>query len=335
MLRKIIFLIILFPVILFAGSFPKVGTTAAPFLKIGAGARAVALGGNFVALANDATTLYWNPAGISDLDKISFSATHTNWFADITYDYVSLTAPLGEASAVGVEITYLTSGDIEQTTIEDQDGNGIFYNATDLAIGFAFARKLTDRFSVALKGKYIKQTIYNEEASAFAFDFGTLYKTDFKGLKIGMNMANFGGSMQMQGNDLSSVNEDPLSGNLVETVLKTETWPLPIIFRVGIAVDIIALKDGFVQNNENRLTLSIDGNHPNDNHETVGAGLEYEWNELLALRLGYKNNHDVENFSFGGGLKMILAGLHFNLDYAYADFGDLDSIQRFTAGIAF
>jgi hypothetical protein len=331
---NLILAFILVPVFVFAG-FPKAGTVAAPFLKIGVGARAVALGGNYVGLANDASALYWNPAGITNLDKISFSATHTKWFADITHNAVMFAVPIDNNSAFGIEVLHLTSGNIEQTTITEQEGNGIFYDATDFSMGVAYARKLTDRFSVAVKGKYITQTLYNEESSTFAIDFGTVYRTDFRGLTIGMNLANFGGSMQMVGNDLPRAEEDPETGREFETILKTESWPLPIIFRVGIAMDIVGNEKSFFPNEENRLTVAIDGNHPNDNSETIGAGLEYEWNDLLALRMGYKGNHDVESFSFGGGLNLIISGLHFNFDYAYGDLGDLDTVQRFTAGIAF
>jgi hypothetical protein len=335
MIKKIIICLIIMPLSLTAAGFSKVGTTAAPFLKIGVGARAVALGGNFVALANDATALYWNPAGIAILNKFSISATHTRWFADITHGALQLAVPLSGASAIGLDVVYLTSGDIEQTTLLEQDGNGIFYDVTNFSLGIAYAQILTDRFSVAIKGKYIREAIYNEEASTFAVDFGTIYKTGFKGLKIGMNLANFGGSMQMTGDDLAILREDPITGEEVQTNLKTETWPLPIIFRVGIALDIIGKEAGFMHNDQNRITLAIDGNHPNDNRETIGFGLEYEWNELLALRMGYRNNHDVEKFTFGGGFNLILGGINFKINYAYADYGDLDSIQRFTAGLAF
>ena len=232
---KFTILFLMVPVLLFAG-FPKAGTVAAPFLKIGAGARAVALGGNFVGIANDVSALYWNPAGITRLDKISFSATHTQWFADIQHNVILFALPIDDNSAFGIELLHLTSGDIEQTTIEEQDGNGIFYDATDFSLGIAYARSLTARFSVAVKGKYITQTLYNEESSAFAFDFGTIYKTDFKGLTIGMNLANFGGNMQMVGNDLTRAEVDPTTGQEFQTQLKTESWPLPIIFRVPILI---------------------------------------------------------------------------------------------------
>jgi hypothetical protein len=328
------FIILLSPALLFAG-FPKVGTTAAPFLKIGVGARAVSLGGNFTAISNDVSAMYWNPAGLTEIGSNSVQATHTSWFAGISHDAVQMAIPISDFSAIGLDLIYLTSGDIEQTTIEDQKGNGIFYNTTDLALGIAFAQKITDLFALAVKAKLIRQTIFNEEASSFAFDFGTIYKTEFNGLRIGMNLANFGGSMMMTGNDLIVINENPVTGQQVESHLKTESWPLPIIFRIGLAIDIFGAEESLIQNRLNRITLSIEGTHPNDNYETIGTGVEYEWNELLALRMGYKMNHEVENLSFGGGLKFILGGIRFNVDYAYADFGDLDVVQRFTAGFSF
>ena len=125
---NLILVFILIPVFVFAG-FPKAGTVAAPFLKIGVGARAVALGGNYVGLADDATALYWNPAGITNLDKISFSATHTQWFADITHNAIMFAVAIDNNSAFGIEVLHLTSGNIEQTTISEQEGNGIFYDA--------------------------------------------------------------------------------------------------------------------------------------------------------------------------------------------------------------
>ena len=54
--------------------------------------------------------------------------------------------------------------------------------------------------------------------------------------------------------------------------------------------------ESFVHDLENRITLAGDGNHPNDNNETIGLGLEYEWNNMLAIRSGYKNNHEYKIF---------------------------------------
>jgi len=66
----------------------KVGTTAAPFLEIDVGSRAIGMGSAFVAVANDATALYWNPAGISRLPGNEMVFIHSAWIADINYDFV-------------------------------------------------------------------------------------------------------------------------------------------------------------------------------------------------------------------------------------------------------
>lgn len=316
-----------------SGIFPKAGTTAATFLKIGVGARPMALGGNYVALANDASALYWNPAGIMHVEGLAFSGTHTEMFAGINHDYISFAAKLNDASAIGIDLIYLNSGDIEQTTLQEQDGTGIFYDASDFSLGLTYARKLSDRFTVAVKGKYIQQSIFNEQASTFAVDFGTLYKTGYRGLTIGMNFANFGGSMRMTGNDLTEVREDPVTGTLVDTELKTENWPLPILFRVGVAMNLVGPESGFFENPQSRLTLAVDGNHPNDNSETIGSGLEYAWNELLFLRFGYVVNHDVENISFGSGLQWRASGWTLRIDYAYSHLEILEDVQRFTLSV--
>ena len=95
----------------------NVGTTAGQFLKIEVGARATGMGGSFVALADDPSALYWNPAGISLLDGPSFTASHIEWFADITHDFVGFALPFKDG-ALGISVITLNTGRMEQTTIE-------------------------------------------------------------------------------------------------------------------------------------------------------------------------------------------------------------------------
>ena len=96
----------------------KSGTTAAQFLKIGVGARAMGQGGSFVAQADDAYSLYWNPAGITKLKGVTFAAVHTQWFADITHQFFGLILPVNSNSAVGFQATVLNMDQIEITTID-------------------------------------------------------------------------------------------------------------------------------------------------------------------------------------------------------------------------
>jgi hypothetical protein len=148
-----------------------------------------------------------------------------------------------------------------------------------------YARNLTDRFSIGATGKYIQQRIWNETASSFALDVGLVYQTNFRGMKIGMSIANFGGDLQLDGKDLfRSIDLDPGNAGTNKTIvarLKTDSWPIPLLFRAGVALD--------AYKSENlRFTISADALRPSDNAEMVNAGAELAWNEILFLRGGMK-----------------------------------------------
>jgi hypothetical protein len=100
----------------------KVGITAAPFLEIGVGSRAIGMGGAFVATANDASALYWNPAGIARLRNGQVLLMHAKWLADIQFDFAGVVVPLGSWGVLGGMLTTLNSGDMPVRTIERPEG---------------------------------------------------------------------------------------------------------------------------------------------------------------------------------------------------------------------
>jgi len=332
-MKKLIILLIVITIqaASFAGDFSKVGTAAAQFLKIGVGARAMGLGGSFTALANDVSTLYWNPAGITNLRGFSFAVTHTEWFANISHDFAGVVYSLSSSDIIALNVIALNTGEQEVTTVTQPEGTGVYYDVSDLAIGLSYARTLTDRFSVGLTVKYIQQNLYNESANTFAVDIGTFLRTGFHDLVIAMNMSNFGGGMQLEGRDLITLTDinNQVSGNYnPDAQLKTEPWPLPLIFRVGIALDLVGGNDPIIRSENNRFTLAIDGVHPNDNTEKVNIGGEYAWNENIFARLGYKINYDVETWTFGVGLKFNIGSNQVGFDYALVDFNDLGKVSQ-------
>lgn len=333
------FLIIIVIVAFFTGSglaVNKVGTTSAQFLKIGAGARAVAMGDAFVAIANDASALYWNPAGISRLGQFDAVLVHNEWLAGINFDYAGLTFSLGDIGTIGASITTLTTGEMLVRTLQNPEGTGEKFAIGDIAVGLSYARSLTDRFSIGFTGKYIRQKIWLMHASSIAFDIGVLFDTQLEGLRIGMSISNFGNNMRMEGgNALRFYDEDPImygNNDKVPAYLKTEHWPLPLIFRVGIGWDLIKTATS-------NLVLAIDAIHPNDNPERVNCGVEYVWNHFLALRAGYKSlfaPDAEEGLAVGGGLRLrIPSGMKLHLNYAYSDYGRLEQAQRFSLGLEF
>ncbi|UCE06700.1 MAG: PorV/PorQ family protein [bacterium] len=339
MKKSILLILIVFLTFTINNTFgqSKAGTSAAQFLKIGVGARAIGMGEAFVALSNDALALYWNPAGLALLENVNLTTTHTEWFAGLYHDFVGAGIPLGDFS-LGVSMMLLNSDEIEITTLEQPDGTGIYYDATDLSLAVSYARKLLDRFTVGITGKYIQQKLYNESASGLAIDVGTILHTGFHGLRIGMCLSNFGTEMKLDGRDLIvpyDPGEDIAITPSIEAKKSTEAWPLPANFRVGIAVDLLGTSgNSFISNESSRLTLALDGCHPTDNEERGNIGLEYMWNNRIALRMGYKYNYAEENLTFGGGFNIGLGRANFVIDYAWADFGRLEYVHRFTLGCA-
>jgi hypothetical protein len=322
----------------YGGGFSKVGTTAAQFLKIGVGARAMGLGGSFTALANDVTSLYWNPAGITNINNFSLAVSHSEWFAEISHDFAGIVLPLSTSDIIALNVIALNTGEQEVTTVIQPEGTGVFYDVSDLTIGLSYARALTDRFSVGLTVKYIQQNLYNESASTFAVDIGTNLRTGFHNLIIAMSMTNFGGNMKLEGRDLITISNthNQSSGSYnPDARLKTEPWPLPLMFRVGIAMDLIGGSDPVIDSEMNRFTMAIDGVHPNDNTEKVNIGGEYAWNETVFARLGYKINYDVEKWTFGVGVKIDLGTQQAGFDYALVDFRDLGKVSQFSLQVSF
>lgn len=313
----------------------KVGTTAAPFLTISVGARAIGMGGAFAAVANDASTMFWNVSGIAQLHQPSIIFNHSEWLADINFDYAGVVAPLSNLGTIGLSITSLNMSDFEQTTELQPYGTGVKFSAGSIAFGLSFARKLTDKFMIGFTGKYIREYIWNSESTGIALDVGTLFTTPFNGLRIGLSITNFGTKMQMTGDDLLvQVDIDPtISGNndRINAILETNKFDLPLLFRFGLSMDVL-------QTENNRIILAADALHPNDNAESVNLGGEYQFKNLISLRAGYRSlflPDSEEGFTVGGGINYGLSGFGFKLDYAYEDFGRLDNIQKFTVQLLF
>ena len=165
---KLLIIIMALSVSLFGQA--KTGSTAAPFLNIGIGPRAIAMGGAFIATADDVSSLYWNPAGAARMNKSGALFSHSKWFADINYNWAGSVINLGDAGVFGVSVTNLDYGDMELTTLSEYEGTGGTFTANDMAIAITYAKNLTDRFSIGGNVKYISQNIWNSAASALAVD---------------------------------------------------------------------------------------------------------------------------------------------------------------------
>src|SRR3990172_6927649 len=226
----------------------KTGTTAASFLEIGVGAAANGMGGAFVGLANDASTLYWNVARIAALNQYEAILVHTDWIADTKFDYAGLIIPLGDFGKLGLSFTSLSMDDMKVRTVEKPEGTGENFSAGDISVAISFARSLTERFSVGITAKYIKQSIWHMSSSAFAVDAGTLFKTDLLGgMTIGAVMSNFGTPMRLEGRDARyfiRVDETKQGSNEnIPVNIELDSWDLPLYFQIGVSSHAVNYDD--------------------------------------------------------------------------------------------
>jgi hypothetical protein len=320
-----------------AQSFTKAGTTAAQFLKIPVGAKAAAMANAYGSVVEDASALYWNPAGIARLDRLQGSLSHLTWIAGLTHNFAGIVVPVGDRSALGISGTMFQSEKIEQTTIEMPEGTGTYFDASDIAIGITFARAMTDFVDIGMTVKYVNQRIWSETAQTFALDFGALLKTGFKDLSLGLSFQNFGPGLSMSGRELiRQLDPEPNSASnpFVQTRIETQEWDLPSSYRVSLSMSLIG-KDGFVQSSNSRFLLALDALHPTDTQEHYSVGCEYEFEGILAVRGGYVFQTDEEGLTLGTGVKVPVGASVFSLDYAYAAFGMLGSVQYFTLNAFF
>jgi opacity protein-like surface antigen len=314
----------------------KRGTTAAPFLEIAVGSRAMAMGGAFTALSDDPTAIYWNVGGLGKLKRSGVIFNHTEWIADIQFNFLSAAFKLNKWGTFGLSLTSLNMDEMDVTTVEEPEGTGQTFRAGDFAFSLAYAVNLTERFSVGLNPKVVHQKIWEMSATGIAIDMGVHYVTPFRGITIGFTMVNFGSKMQMDGHNSRVLYDlDPSSTGNNERVpakLETDRWALPLNFRLGLLYKLL-------DDQMHTINLEIDAAHPNNNYESINTGIEYIFKSRFALRGGYKSlflQDSEESFTLGGGINYpVLGNVMVHIDFAYADFGLLENVQKYTIGIDF
>lgn len=289
-----------------ANIFEKVGTFDGQFLKIPVGARASAMGGAFVGVADDATALFWNAAGIArlDNDKSELSLNHANWPAEMSFDQVAYVFHLKKIpGAFGVHARALTMDPMVETTAYQPDpiiGTGNTFDAGMMTAGLTYARSFTDKFSAGVTVNLVHEGLADLSQQTFAFDIGTLYDVGTMGMKIGMAIANIGSQIRFIERDSR----------------------IPAIFRVGTSAMLF-------QSADQKLLGSFEFSHPPDNSERLNAGVEYGFKKYVFLRGGYNINYDSEGIAGGAGFHfpVSVAG-QADLDYAYTDMKDLGGSHR-------
>lgn len=297
----------------------RAGISTAQFLKIGVGARATGMGESFIAVANDPSALYWNPAGLTQYDNNQVYFAHSEWLVDVKHSFLGATYRLDQSNILGFSVIALYMDDMPVTTETMPFGTGEYFSYTDLAFGMTYSRRMTDQFSFGITLRYMNSTLDKLSLNGFMFDLGTYYWTGLGTSRFAVTVSNFGGQVSPSG-------EVTLLGG--ETRDSWQEFALPTVFRVGFAMEPYMTE-------MHRVTTTIQLNHPNDNAENVGFGVEYGWNDMFTLRGGYKINVDEETFSTGIGVALPLAFASVNVDYSFARWGNLGDVHRLSMNLGF
>ncbi len=331
------------------------GTRAGEFLLLPVGARATALGSAFTALADDISSLYWNPAGTSLMGSRQAMVSYIDYIDDTRQVWVGFATPFGAGDkAIGVQVGTFGFSDQPEYTIEEPDGTGRTYSVSMSQIGLTYSQQFNDRFSFGATGKFVNEDLAGAAASTFAVDIGTSYHTELGGRAIrgAFTITNLGGQLKHTGSKLQTELPEldpnqPPGGTDVE--YSTKAWDLPTAFRVGLAYDVIS-------NSNSRLTAAGEFAQPTGNDVSGALGAEYALMNIgdsgfnAALRGGFNyepdNGLDVgssrmnglngDGLSFGGGLGYMMSettGL--NVDYAFRDKGLLGDQHLFSLGLRF
>lgn len=282
------------------------------FLKIGVGARASGMGESFVAIANDASALFWNPAGLAQIKDNEVIAAHANWLVDIKHDFVGAVYHVSSEDAVGLSITSLQTDDMPVTTELQPYGNGTYFRYGDVAVGLTYSRRMTPQFSFGATVRYVQETLDVLKMNGVVLDFGTYYWTGLGTSRFSAVVTNFGNQMSPSGT-VTAIDGSKIS--------QFQQFSPPTIFKFGFAFEPYT-------DEQNSITTSMQLNHPNDNSENVSVGMEYQLMRTFFVRGGYKFNVDEESYSFGAGVATTITSVQLNFDYAYSAFGRLGGVHR-------
>ena len=323
----------------------NVGTTSAAFLEIGPGARSIGMGSAYVSVADDASSIYWNPAGIVNVSRPEVQSYYSPWLVETQFYYNTAVVPMGQYGSFGLSFTAVTMDEMMVRTVQnpEPDAYGQKFDAGNISMGIAYAKKLTDRFSFGFQTKFIQESIWQMKAQGYAVDIGTMFVTK-SDLNIGMSISNFGGKLGMQGvNTLVDIDiDETIYGNndRIDGSLGTSQWPLPLLFRFG-------LSKIFVVSPIMQFLVAIDAIHPNNNPEYLNIGLEYTLMDMVSLRIGkshtFYNLGDSNNIvgpqhglSFGTGIKyQIPRGPLLKVDYVFSEFGVFNNVQGYSISLNF
>jgi len=317
----------------------KAGINSAAFLKVGVGARQIALGSAVTSLNGDATNMFWNPAGVAlNEGTAQVSFTHNNWIAGLSQEALAASYNLADIGTIGVGfMSFGISGipadrdngysdPLLQSQVIDM-GTSSTYDYQDLLLQLTYSRYITDFLTLGATVKYIHEKIDDQGASAVGFDIGTIYNIGVLGWSIGARINNLGSDMKFY--DYAS--------------------PIPLTFSIGTSM--VPVETGMT-----RWMLALDVVKPQDGTQYYYAGTELGFDKTFFVRGGWKINYSwfgligsgvddgttlrqpiqtsLERGSLGAGIRVPVDEYTVSFDYAYTVFVSVDNVHRFTISFA-
>ena len=282
----------------------KVNISGMQFLKIGQGARAVAMGDAFTAVADDINAIFWNGSGLVHVERVAYQLNWTRFLLDT--QLYSAAAVWNTRSArgevLGLSVVSHNPKPSKETTIYQPNGTGQDVVVHNISVGLLYAIKFTDKFSFSAKANYVQEKLYTVKTTGFTVDVGSFFYTGFRSLRIAMAFRNFG--------------PDRKSGD--------RAYLLPLVYNIGIAAEVYGEKG-----DPSYLTASVESAFFVDFEQRWHFGAELWLQNALALRAGWKWNYDLESIAVGAGLKQTFGGRTITADVAVSLLQKNDGVVMF------
>jgi len=317
----------------------KAGINAAAFLKVGVGARQIGMGSAVTSMNGDVTNVFWNPAGVALNDeKAQVSFTYNNWIGGITQNAFAGSYRLEGIGTIGVGVmTFGVSGipadrdvypgNAVLQALQIDQATGDTYDYMDMLAQVTYSTYIMDRLTLGASAKFIHEKIDDMNASAIGFDLGSVYNIGLLNWNIGARITNLGSDIKFY--DYAS--------------------PIPLTFSMGTSMTPIHV-------GENAITVALDAVKPQDGQQYYYTGLEYNYNDMIFLRGGWKLNYSyfgltgdgedegtsqrsairtsLEKGSLGAGVRVPMSDYMLSLDYSYTVFTSFSDVHRITIQIS-
>lgn len=347
----------------------QVGITSVPFLQIEPDSRSAGMGNTGVAIADNASAIFWNPAGLAQQRGNQISITHANWLpafnVDLFYDYLVGTYHLEGVGTFGGHITFLNLG--EQVRTDDNAQELGRFNSYELSGGLSYGRQINEHFNIGAGLRYIHSSLADGDlnghkinpGSSFGIDLASQYRSGSFMLgnreavfRAGINLSNIGPGIRYTDNAVKDPLPTMLRTGWAVTVDLDENGYNTLTFSNDISKVMARSEEVIAQGDTTYQPMSVFkalgkswGSYERFNGtENVdvgllqqlmfGFGLEYWYNQQFALRTGYyyedPENGNREFITLGAGVRYGMFGIDFSYLYTLEEYHPLANTMRFS-----